>query len=284
MQTQLLGDLRIDQARVTEDVETTAEFRFQEPYSDFLCGRPWKTCTIWAAGKDAGDGVITHYDTSRPRGFTEYGDRLPYLRDLIERSFVVEHLLFARLAVMSASVLIPHRDYVELGDVPDTARAAHRIHVPLVTSEDCYFAEDNLIYRMKPGEVWCLDTTREHSAAVFSEIQRMHLILDFTQVSRTEDLLRFPAENVGGVPARSLCAREPLTDQEYADLLALAPVVDNDTLWDVFSIVTKKHYRRDGGPEFVWKTICRIAELSNDEAINKRVQELYRYYLLERDE
>lgn len=284
MRTQLLGNLPIDQARLQQDLESSAESRFLEPYSEFLCGKPWKSCTLWAAGKEAGDGVIKHYDTSRPRGFTEQADRLPYLRELIERSFATEHLVLARLAVISASVIIPHRDYVELGDAPEAGRLAHRLHVPLVTSEDCYFAEENEVYRMGSGEAWALDATRVHSAAVFSDIQRMHLILDFTDVSRPADLVQFPIEQGPGVPARSLYQREPLTDQERANLLALTSIVNHDNLWDVVSIVIKKYFRRDGGPDFVWNTVSRIVELSDDEAIQRRVRGLYRYYLQERDE
>lgn len=284
MRTQLLGNLPIDQARLQQDLERSAEFRFLEPYSEFLCGKPWKSCTIWAAGQEAGDGVITHYDTSKPRGFTEHGNQLPYLRDLIERSFAIDHLVLARLAIISASVVIPHRDYVELGDTPEADRPAHRLHVPLVTSEDSYFAEENQVYRMRFGEVWSLDAARVHSAAVFSDIQRMHLILDFTDASHPADLVQFPIEEAPGVPARSLCPREPLTDQERADLLALTSIVDHDNLWDVVSIVIKKYFRRDGGPDFVWKTVSRIVELSDDEAIQTRVRGLHRYYLQERDE
>ena len=284
MHTQILGQLPIDQTRLQQDIESSTEFRFREPYSEFLCGKPWKSCTVWAAGKEAGDGVIAHYDTSRSAGFTEYGGQLPYLRELIEQWFAIEHLMLGRLAIMSDSVLIPHRDYVELGDTPAEGRAAHRLHVCLVTSEDCCFTEENLVYRMRPGEVWYLDVTRVHSAAVLSGIQRTHLILDFTDPGHPSDLVRFPIKEAPGVPARSMCPREPLDDQERANLLALAAVVNDDNLRDVFSIVLKKHYRRDGGPDFFWRTMSQIAELTGDEEVHKRIGELHRYYTLEREE
>jgi L-proline cis-4-hydroxylase len=284
MRTQLLGQLDIDETRLQNEIERSTEFRYKEPYTEFVCGRPWKSCMLWAAGGEVGDNIITHYDTSKAADVTEYGAQLPYLRELIERSFAVEHLTFARLAVMSDSVLIPHRDYVELGSIPEQARVAHRLHVPLVTSQDCYFTEDDLVYRMKAGEVWFLDATRMHSAGVFSNIRRVHLILDFTDASDATQLVSLPIESPSDVPAQSLCPREPLSDRERDDLLALASVVDMDNLKDVFAIVIKKHYRRDGGENFVWNTLDRIAELSDNDAVRKKIHELHRYYVMERDE
>lgn len=284
MQTQLLGHLDVEQARIEEDVEASTAFHLQEPYSDFLVGRPWKTCTLWAADGEAGDGVISHYAASRPRGFTDYGNRLPYLRDLIERWFVADHLILARLATMSASVLIPHRDYVELDDVPEAGRAKYRLHVPLVTSEDCYFSEDDVVYQMRPGEVWCLAAARQHGAAVLSEFRRTHLILDFADAGGLANLVRFPVQPTDGVPPHSVCTREPLSERDQRSLLALADVIDHDTVWDVLSIVIKKHYRHDGRHDFTWRTVDRIAELSGDDTLHKRVRKLHRYYTLERDE
>src|SRR5438876_218362 len=74
--------------------------------------------------------------------------------------------------MMSENVLVPHRDFVEFTERPAEVLATHRLHVPLATAEDCLFMEDNVIYRMLPGEVWSLDVSRMHSAAVLCDTRR----------------------------------------------------------------------------------------------------------------
>lgn len=282
MRTQRFGRVDIDESLLSSDMKRSADLPYSEHYSDFLCGRAWKSCMLWAPGGDAGDNVITHYDTDKPSSITKYGAQLPYVRQVMERVFALDRLVFARLAVMSESVGIPHRDYLELADTPAQERAARRFHVPLVTNDDCYFTEDNIIYRMRLGEVWLLDVTRVHSSAVFSDIQRVHLLLDFKEVAEPKELLNIPSDSAPGIPEASICRRERVSDRERHDLLALAPVMDLDNLRDAFGIVIKKHYRKDGGDNFFWKTLGELAELRNDDAVSKRIRQLHKYYTMER--
>ncbi|MEU4569787.1 aspartyl/asparaginyl beta-hydroxylase domain-containing protein [Micromonospora sp. NPDC023956] len=284
MQTQLIGRVDIDQERLRTDLAATRDFRFSEPYIEFSIGRPWSSCMLWTHGGEVGDGVIAHYDPSRPSRPTPYGERLPYVTELIERTFDTEHLLFARLAVMSETVLMPHRDYVEFTEVPEEQRATHRLHVPLATNEDCLFLEDGTVYRMKSGEVWCLDVTRMHSAGVLSDFRRMHVILDFAGVPDPYRLLRADVTTRPGIPAGNTIARPALTDQEYAAVLRLAEVVDLDNLPELFGILIKKNFRRDGGPDFVWRAAREIARRSGRPEIVDRMAELHKHHMLERDE
>lgn len=284
MRTQLLGEVEIDPDRLRADLATSETFTFAEAYSEFSCGRPWSSCMLWAPGGDAGDGVITHYDHTQPSRPTPFGQQLTYVRELITQSFAADHLLFARLAVMSQAVLVPHRDYLEFHDRSDAERLSHRLHVPLATSEDCVFMEDDVAYRMGFGEVWFLDAARMHSAAVLSDTKRIHLLLDFADVPDPMTLLRFDVRTRPGIPATSTVPREPLSEPERAALLSLADVADLDTLPEVFAILIKKHFRRDGGPEFVWRAMQEIARNSGDPQVATRIEELHKYYVLERDE
>jgi hypothetical protein len=184
----MLGRVDIDEEQVLADLHRTTEFRFSEPYGEFLSGRSWKTCMLWSPGGRVGDGVLSGYDTGLPVAATEHGDQLPYLDQLVRKSFSLPHLVFGRLAVMSECVIFPHRDFVELTEVPANARATHRLHVPLVTHDDAMFMEDDTVFRMGLGEVWFLDVTRLHSAAVLSTRPRVHLILDFVDADRLTEL------------------------------------------------------------------------------------------------
>ncbi|HKF76401.1 MAG TPA: aspartyl/asparaginyl beta-hydroxylase domain-containing protein [Candidatus Dormibacteraeota bacterium] len=284
MRTQMLGRLNLDAGRLSEELDRSRTFEYAEQYPEFQSGsRPWQTCMLWSAGGEVGDGVIARYDMSSACQPTVFGERLTYLREVVERHFVVEHLLFGRLVVMTDNVLVPHRDFVEFTERSAEARATHRLHVPLATGADCLFLEDNVVYRMLPGEVWSLDVTRLHSAAVLSGTRRVHLILDFADVP-DDDLLRFARARSAGIPEHSLVERPPLSDGQRDALLGLSGVIDCENLKEVFGLVIRKHYRRDGGQDFVWTTMRAIARASGDAEVGARIEELFRHCTLEREE
>ncbi|TYC10338.1 aspartyl beta-hydroxylase [Actinomadura syzygii] len=283
MRTQMLGRISIDRSRVQDELELGRDFHYAEQYPEFQSGQPWKTCMIWSCGGEVGDGVIAHYDTSLPAQPTVYGKQLPYLRRLIEESVVVEHLRFARLVVMTDAVLLPHRDFLEFTDKPTAARAAHRLHVPLTTDETCLFMEDGTVYRMFPGELWSLDVSRMHSAAVLSDIRRVHLIMDFADLP-DHALLRIERNPVQGIPEPNLVHRPKLTDEQRTAIRALAGVVDLENLNEVFGIVIRKSYRADGGERFAWDAMSEIARDAEDPAVGARIEELYKVCALERNE
>jgi hypothetical protein len=282
MSTQLLGRLNIDKSRLRGDIACSSQLKYSEHYSEFVCGRAWKSCMLWAPGGEVGDSVIAHYDTGKASSITPYGKQLPYIRHIVERAFAMDRLVFARLAVMSESVGIPHRDYLELADASERKRPALRLHVPLVTDDHCYFTEDNTIYRMRFGEVWMLDVSRVHSSAVLSDLQRVHLLLDFGEADDAAQLVNFAIASQSGIPEASICRRELLSERERRELLALVPIINMDNLRDAFGIVIKKHYHKDGGENFVWNTLHEIATRCDDDVVSGRIRELHRYYMLER--
>lgn len=283
MRTQLLGRVDIDDDILQPELKRAAEFHYHEPYTEFLCGRPWKSCMLWAPDGESGDNVIAHYDDTKEPSLTEDGKQLPYLFDVLDKSFALEHLTFARLAVMSDSVLVPHRDYVELED-RSTRRPAHRLHVPLATNEQSLFTENDIVFRMKVGEIWSLDVTKIHGAAVLSEVRRIHLILDFRDPAESADLLRQPTGEAAGIPQQSICSRPPLSDRERDTLLAMSSIVEIANLRDVFGIVTKKHYTKDGGEDFVWRTMIEIGRRSGNSLVDEMIRSLHTYYALARAE
>ncbi len=233
---------------------------------------------LWSCGGEVGQGVIKAYDTSVVSRPTTYGEQLPYLRELIEKTFVVEHLLFARLAVMTDDVFIPHRDYVELTEKPGSQRASYRLYVPLVTNEDCLFIEEDVVYRMLRGEVWILDVSRVHSSAVLSDVERTHLLLDFGgAVGGVADLLRFDVVTAPGIPPTHRVDRPALGDRDREALLALASVVDLDNVYQVLGILTKKSYRKKCGEDYVWETLAEIGRRSGDPEVDAKVKEMYEY-------
>jgi hypothetical protein len=284
VRTQLLGKLVIDQSAVSRELDASLDFDYAEQYPEFQSGsRPWRTCMLWSVGGEIGDGVIARYDTSRACQPTVYGEKLPYLRALVAEHFALRHLLFARMVVMTDNVLVPHRDFVEFTERDADARATHRLHVPLATAEDCLLMEDNVVYRMRQGEVWSLDVTCPHSAAVLQDTRRVHLILDFADVP-DDQVLTFAFDPSTGIPASNTVERPPLTERERQAFLALADVIDSENIKEILGLVIRKHYRKDGGEDFVWKTMRAIGRASGDQAVQARIEELFHHCMLEREE
>lgn len=280
--TQLAGTIEVDRAVVRAEVDTAlSTFRWSEAYSDYLCGGPWKSCMLWAAGGRAGDGLTTHYDHSLASSVTEYGAQLPYLRGLIERHFDLEHLNFARFAVMTDSVTVLHRDLLELADIPADRRESHRVHLPLVTNDGALFTQDEQVYRMEVGDVWFFDASRVHGAAAFSREPRTHLILDFTEAAE-ESLTRLGSGASGTIPPERLVQRERLGEGERKSLVELASLVTPDNIREIFGIVIKTHYRKNGGSTFVWDTLDEIGRLSNDEEVRSTISDMHRFFLMKR--
>jgi hypothetical protein len=283
MRTHYVATTQLDEARLTKDLEQTDSFVWSEAYSDYLFGGAWKSCMLWTRGGDTGDGFVNHYDHDQPSTFTSYGDQLPYLRDLITSIADLNRLNFVRLAKVANGVGLPHRDLLELSDLPDDTRNAHRMHIPLATNEECFFTEGNTVYRMRKGEIWFLDAAQIHSVAVLSNEPRVHLMLDFVDRPSSKPLISIDGQGEGaGIPEDRTVKRPPLTDADQASLLRLADVLSMDTFNEIFSIVIKKSLRYDGGEDFVWNTIVAIARASQDAAMLQHANELRRYYTLER--
>jgi L-proline cis-4-hydroxylase len=283
MRTGRVTTIPLDEARLAKDLQESASFRYSEAYSNYLIGGPWKNAMLWAVGGDGGDGVVTNYDYDHPAAFTEYGRRLPYLQELITSTADLSRLSFVRLAFFSNSVIIPHRDLLELGEIPDASRPAHRLHLPLVTHENCFFSEANIVYRMRAGEVWFFDASQVHSVASLADMPRVHLIFDFADRPGAGPLVTVPGHGAGdGIPASSAVARPPLPDTDRATLAGLANVLTMDSFGEVFSIVIKKHFRFDGGDDFAWDTLITLARGCPDPAVLPHALELRRYFTLER--
>ncbi|MEU8507382.1 aspartyl/asparaginyl beta-hydroxylase domain-containing protein [Streptomyces brevispora] len=283
MRTHYVGDTCLDDARLAKDLATSDSIAWSEAYSDYVFGGAWKSCMLWARGGSAGDGVVTHYDHDRPAAFSEFADQLPYLRELISTVADLDRLNFVRLAKVQNSVIIPHRDLLELGDLADETRNAHRMHIPLATNEDCFFNEGDTVFRMRKGEVWFLDASEIHSVAVLSSRERVHLMFDFVDVPSAKPLISVEgASPDAGIPADRTVKRPPLTEADHAHLMRLADVLTLETVNEIFSIVIKKHFRCDGGEGFVWNTMIDIARAAEDPAVLPHVKELRRHYTLER--
>ena len=54
----------------------------------------------------------------------------------------------------------------------------HRIHIPLITNEECVYGIDGIKYVFPPGFCFEFDNTREHFVSNKGQQERIHIILD----------------------------------------------------------------------------------------------------------
>lgn len=282
MKTQRVGYVDLDVDRIAQEISLTADFAYSDAYSEYVCGGPWSSCMLWAAGGENGTGLVTEYDFDQMPSKTKYGAQLPYLTSLVEQHFHLETLTFARLAAISDSVIIPHRDLMELQDVPEQSRNVHRIHIPLVTNRNCFFMENDTVYRMHPGEIWFFDAASWHSAASLSPEKRYHLVMDFREVKNADEILKFAPDGAPGIPVDRVVRRVPMPGEEKARLLQLASLINEYNYRDIFSLIIKSHYLHDGGKGFIWRTFLDIVDASGRKDVRDLVADLHRYFLIER--
>jgi hypothetical protein len=274
MHTHRIMNLDLDPARLEADVRNTRQFRYSDAYSEFICGE-WRSCMLWNKSGDTDDNFLKDYD--HPASLTSYGEQMPYLTGVLRSTFNLGHLRFARLAKLTpGSVLVPHRDYLEL------EHDLTRVHVPLVTDDRCFSAEENTVYQMRSGEVWFIDATQIHSAANFSKKARTHLILDFTEVERLDTVLARPALGPMIIPHENIVSRKPLDSREKEAFFALARVMDPTNCKDVFAMLIKKYFTTDLAVTTVVDWVLEIAHLSGNSEVITRIQWIHEHCLIRR--
>jgi hypothetical protein len=107
-------------------------------------------------------------------------------------------------------------------------------------------------------------------------------MIDFSYVGDRSKLVCFALDNETNIPQDSICNRNPMTEEERKRLLALSNIIDLDNFCDVFGIVIKNHYRRDGGNNSIWNMFIEIAKSSGNKEVREKASELHRYLLIER--
>jgi hypothetical protein len=115
------------------------------------------------------NGQLVYHKNYEP--FSMYIDLVissafPYLGRL-----EVTQAMLTRL--QSKSIINTHKDKGEI-----TAKS-HRIHVPIITNEQCIFTIEGEERNLKAGEIWMIDNTdRFHSVVNNGDEDRVHLIVD----------------------------------------------------------------------------------------------------------
>jgi len=73
-----------------------------------------------------------------------------------------------------------HRDSNPVGN---RFNRCHRIHIPILTNEECFFEIDGELKIMRSGEVWEINNVRKlHSVYNNGKTDRIHLLIDWDPI------------------------------------------------------------------------------------------------------
>jgi hypothetical protein len=68
MRTQILGQLEIDEPGLRGDLACSAGLPYSEHYTEFVCGRAWKSCMLWEPGGQVAQHERGHARRAAGRG------------------------------------------------------------------------------------------------------------------------------------------------------------------------------------------------------------------------
>ncbi len=94
------------------------------------------------------------------------------LKDIIDED---GYIFRAILVILPAGKEIkPHTDKGE------SLRVPRRIHIPIITNQDCYFTVGDTTKNLKEGEIWEINNSgQRHSVSNGGYTDRIHLIVDW---------------------------------------------------------------------------------------------------------
>ena len=172
---------------------------------------------------------------------TEHARRVPAIMQIIDEVFDRTHLRMVRARNLVDGLIMPHRDYLEVGKTVDY----YRVFLPIEYNQDAYHSDESGVFRMRPGEVWFLDAAIVHSAANFSSRSRWFLCLDFFLPPHSNPAVIFQSSSrISWDVDHAYIRRQPLSAEHRAEIVtAVAVLLGEETIKDVAHSLSKLHFR-----------------------------------------
>ena len=191
----------------------------------------------------SGNGEDTLFRDGDHAMDTEHARRVPVIMRLIEDVFDRTYLRMVRARNLVDGLIMPHRDYLEVGKTVDY----YRVFVPVEYNQDAYHSDESGVFHMKPGEVWFLDAAIVHSAANFSSRSRWFLCLDFFLPPDSNPAVIFRnSRRISWDIDHAYIRREPLSAAKRTEVIAAAAaLLSEETVKDVALSLSKLHFRYD---------------------------------------
>lgn len=269
MKSHPIGRVEFDSPRLQEALNTISGFQMNKAYSEYSRG-DWTTCVLLNHTGNKEDGLSEEFEGHGVP--TEYGLKVPYLLETINRLFKPEYLKSARIFSARNGFIIPHRDYLEF------EHGFTRIHLVLSTNDAAMNSEQQAVYRMRQGELWFLEGRATHSGGCFSGETRLHLVMDFAPDIRIQELFREPADYQPDL-LPFLIRRPSMSKQEWNSLLSLGSILSELNYDAIFEIVAKLHFEREVDCEATYDCMLEVASQSGNPRLIARAKSAKQYFL-----
>lgn len=260
-----------------EELQTILRFTGENTtYNEFRVG-DWKTYIIRSSSGADSDGLVS--PEASEASITPRGRELPELNAWIDRVFDTQKLRLARVHSLHDGVLIPHRDFIELG--PDTP-TWKRVHIPLQTNEQCLHSEEDVVFRMHLGEIWLFDASRLHSATNFSDSRRLNLCLDFELGDAPVSSVLRDAQMGQNLPKPEIIERPPISEAFLDAILGLSGFIDEKNFKDIIGVLAKVHFYKHASLSEFFDWLQKITDRSGQPALMKKAVDFSRFLRAER--
>lgn len=203
---------------------------------------------------------------------TQHARRVPNVMRIIDEVFDRAHLRMVRARNLVDGLIMPHRDYLEVGKSVDY----YRVFVPIEYNPDAYHSDEYGVFQMKPGEVWFLDAQIVHSAVNFSSQNRWFLCLDFFLPPNSNPASIFKSSSrVLWDVEHAYVPRQRLPADRYAEIVtSAAGLLSDSTLKDVALLLSKLHFHFELPVTACYDMLTEAALRSGNERLGKSVAAL----------
>lgn len=270
--SRVIGQVELDDERLAPDIATLLGFAFNSGYSDYARGNPgWQNCVLMNHSGDPSDTVFGGYDGS-PKA-TPLLEQLPYIQELLASTWNMDHLLWARIFMCEDGMLIPHRDYLDLPEDEFT-----RVHIPIQLGAASLHSEQEMVYRMRKGEVWFIDGTVNHAAYSYDGQPRIYLTADLRPGVDFVDLFANPDLAVSNVRP-DIVELPPLPDDFDVTLEGMAKVLGHDTIDEIIGVLSKVHFNHHAHCGDIYEWLIDVADRSGDASLVDAAKDKRKFFL-----
>ncbi|MFI6686443.1 aspartyl/asparaginyl beta-hydroxylase domain-containing protein [Streptomyces sp. NPDC050485] len=279
MASVILGRIPFDGERLAKDIARLTTLPVpQEPYQVFTTGT-WLNLNLWNASGDHADGFWYGHE-QRPGRPTELLDEVPYLREVLTTRFNLDRMTMVRGRNVVEFSIIPHRDFIEAGDVAEF----FRVILFLEDNEHAVNSDEDMVFHMRRGEVWFLDAAQVHAGMNMSSRSRWSLCLDFVAGPgfRPADIFARPEFYDPGLrPA--LVERKPASPELPERLRALSTVVSRHNIKDIAFLLGRIHFTEEVPIGASWDWLIDITRESGDPELIDIAERAKKFFVLSRE-
>lgn len=277
MTSRIIAKVNLDDSRVASDIEAVKSIdKAEETYDEFTSGF-WKNVPLMnAAGKGA-DGLFR--SAMNPAVPTDHIASTPYIHEIIQQTFTTRNLTMVRARDIVDASMMPHRDFLELHEESGNLR----LLMVLEDNDATFNSDENMVFRMRKGEVWLLDAAGTHCAANFSTRSRVSLCLDFSfgRDFHPREAFASPSTYTEGIEPL-LIKRSPLPDKFEFDIRRMGVTCNRHTFRDIAFMLGKLHFSLDAPIAACYDWLAEVAEYADDPAIVVKAEQAQRFYVEDR--